>query len=230
VTSPAGATPNPVTGNTTTLGVRGDDAGGASGLTYTWTVLSEPVGAAAPTFSANGTNAAQNSTITFNAAGTYTFEVTLTDPAGLTATSDVTVFVGQTLTSIVVAPGNANVRGGGAVQFTATALDQFGNAMTVQPSLTWSLSGSGSLSASGVYTAPLAGWGTSVVQASADGLSSTVSVSFTSLPPSYLPGLPGLPGTGNSWNAWLNLLDAWMSELALFQSMWQALLAARSGH
>ena len=46
--------------------------------------------AATPTFSANGSNAAKNTTATFSKAGSYTFQVTITDAGGLTATSSVT--------------------------------------------------------------------------------------------------------------------------------------------
>src|SRR5262249_19164618 len=45
--SPASATPNPVTGTTTNLGVLGADPAGEATLTYTWTVVSEPTGATA---------------------------------------------------------------------------------------------------------------------------------------------------------------------------------------
>ena len=63
-----------------------------------------PSGAAAPTFSVNGSNAAQNTTATFSAAGAYVFTVTITDPGGMSVTSSVNVTVNQTLTSITVAP------------------------------------------------------------------------------------------------------------------------------
>ena len=42
-------------------------------------------------------------------AGNYTFQVTITDAAGLSVTSSVNVTVSQTLTSIVVSPGTATV-------------------------------------------------------------------------------------------------------------------------
>ena len=66
------------------------------GLTYTWTTTGTPP--APVTFSANGTNAAQSVTATFSKAGSYTFQVTVTDPGGYIATSSVTVTVNQTLT------------------------------------------------------------------------------------------------------------------------------------
>jgi hypothetical protein len=183
VVTPASATPNPVTGTTTNLSVLGGDSGGASSLTYTWSVLSAPSGAKAPTFSINASNAAYNTTATFYAAGTYTFEATITDTSGLSVTSDVTVTVNQTLTSIVVAPGTATVNDGGQQQFTATAEDQFGNAMSSQPAFTWTLTtGAGTLNSTGMYKAPSAGTGTATAQATASGQAVAASITFGSVP------------------------------------------------
>ena len=95
VAVPAAASPSPVTGTTAALSVLGADDAGASTLTYTWATAGTPP--APVTFSANGSNAAQNTTATFTAAGTYNFLVTITNPAGLTATSSVSVTVNQTL-------------------------------------------------------------------------------------------------------------------------------------
>ena len=81
VITPASASPNPVTGTTTSLGVLGDDNAGQSSLTYTWSVISQPSGATTPSFSINGTNAAQSSTATLHGAGNYTFLATMTDPS-----------------------------------------------------------------------------------------------------------------------------------------------------
>src|SRR5262249_22931852 len=84
----AHASPSPVAGTTTALSVLGADDGGEANLTYTWTATTVPSGTT-PTFSANGTNAAKNSTVTFNQAGSYTFQVTIKDGGGLTVTSSV---------------------------------------------------------------------------------------------------------------------------------------------
>jgi hypothetical protein len=154
--APASATPNPVTGISTTLRVLGADPAGESTLTYTWTVMSEPAGATAPTYSGNGTNAAKSTTATFFQAGNYTFQVTLRDASGSTTTSNVNVTVNQTFTSIRVSPGGGTVMENGSQQFTATTRDQFGQAMAAQPgSFTWSLgAGSvGTLSSTGLYQA-----------------------------------------------------------------------------
>jgi subtilase family serine protease len=181
VATPAGATPSPVTGTTTNLSVLGADDAGESNLTYTWSVSSAPSGAPVPTFSVNGTNAAKNTTATFYAAGNYTFNVTITDSGGLTVTSSTTVTVQQKVTSVGVTPGSATLATNGAQQFQATARDQFGNAMSTQPSFTWSMTGIGTLSGTGMYTAP-SSTGSATVQATGGGLSGSASVTVTGVP------------------------------------------------
>ena len=76
-----------------TLAVLGADDTGEATLTYTWTAVTLPSGATAPTFSVNGTNAAKNASVAFHANGTYLLQVTIRDPAGLTATSSTSVSV-----------------------------------------------------------------------------------------------------------------------------------------
>ncbi len=229
VVTPASATSNSVTGTTTGLSVRGNDDGGAGSLTYTWSVLSGPAGAAAPTFTVNGSNAAQNTTALFSQAGTYTFQVAIRDAAGLAVTSDVTVTVNQTWSSVLVTPGSSSVSTGGVVQLTALARDQFGNAMSQQPTWTWTLSGPGSLSGNGVYVAPSAGSGNAVVQASAAGMSGSASVSFAAPtpPPSSPPSPPSPPVASSPWAAWLRLIDQFIAQFSYFQSFWQSLFGGR---
>ena len=55
--------------------------------------LTMPDAAPMPTFSFNGTNAASNTTASFGQNGDYTFRATITDPSGLSASSDVSVRV-----------------------------------------------------------------------------------------------------------------------------------------
>jgi hypothetical protein len=185
VAAPASANPNPVHGTTTTLSVLGSDAAGESSLTYLWSVTSAPAGAPTPTFSANGTNAAKSNTATFYKAGSYTFQVTLTDPNGLTATSSVAVTVAHTVKSVTVSPGNVSVPNGNNQPFSATALDQFGMPLTPQPSLTWSVTnGLGTVNSSGTYTAPTSGTGVATVftNCGSAGGSASVTVTAASVP------------------------------------------------
>ena len=153
VATPASATPSTVTSTTTTLSVLGADDGGEANLTYTWAATTLPAGASAPTFSANGTNAAKQAVATFSKAGTYGFTVTIADAGGLTTTSSVNVAVNQSLASINISPSSVIIKVGSTQQFAATARDQFGNALATQPTFTWTTT-VGRISTSGLLTAP----------------------------------------------------------------------------
>jgi alpha-N-arabinofuranosidase len=177
VQTPAGASPSPVTGTTANLSVLGADSDGQSNLTYTWATTGTPP--AAVNFSANGTNAAANTTATFIAAGTYSFQVTITDPGGLTTTSTTSVTVDQTPVTASISPSSPTVGINTTTQFIASAVDQFGNPISTSSAVTWSLaSGSGSLSSNGLYTAPATA-GTATVTANLTGygtLTTTLSI------------------------------------------------------
>ena len=73
----------------------------------------------------------------FSKYGNYTFQVTITDPGGMTATSSVSVDVNQSLTTIVVSPSSVSLNAGAMQQFTATARDQFVATMATQPTFNW---------------------------------------------------------------------------------------------
>ena len=163
VANPATANPATVTGTTTALSVLGADDGGERNLTYQWAATSEAPATVA--FSLNGTNAAKNTVATFTQAGTYTFQVTMTDKSGLSATTSVTVVVNQTLTSLTVTPNNVTVAPGATQQFAASALDQFGSALATQPAITWS-AGAGEITPGGLFTAPQTNGPTTVTAAS----------------------------------------------------------------
>jgi hypothetical protein len=178
IVTAAAASPNPVAGSTTALSVLGADDGGESNLTYTWATTGTPP--AAVTFSANGTNAAKATTATFTKAGTYAFQVTAKDQAGLTATSTVSVVVNATLTSIVVSPSSASINTSATQQFTATARDQFATNLATQPTFTWTVSGGGSIS-SGLFTAGTTAGGPYTVTAKSGSVSGTASVTVTQL-------------------------------------------------
>ena len=180
VVTAASAAPNPVTGTTAALSVLGADDGGESSLIYTWSTTGTPP--AAVTLSANGTNAAKNTAATFTKAGTYTLQVVIADLGGLTATSALALTVNQTVTSIAVAPTTATVNVSATQQFTATARDQFATALATQPTFTWTVSGGGSISSSGLFTAGTTGGGPYTVTAASGGVSGTASVTVSSTP------------------------------------------------
>ena len=161
----------------------GHRPGGSFVLTYTWSAIRRrpPV-----SFSASTAPMPRvNTTATFSQAGSYTFQVIVADPSGLTATSDVTVNVEQDLTSIAVSPATATVAAGDSRQFAAQADDQFGDLVPLPgPVFAWSLvSGIGSINSfTGVYTAPGEA-GSAVVKASLGSLFGTASVTALRLRP-----------------------------------------------
>ncbi|NLE37552.1 MAG: hypothetical protein GX621_05960, partial [Pirellulaceae bacterium] len=198
VAVPASATPNPVVDATTALGVLGADDGGEAALTYTWTTTLRPAGAAAPTYSVNGTNGAKNTTATFYAAGDYGFRVTIADGDGMTATSDVLVTVNATLTSIIVSPSSPTLDLGKTLQFNASARDQFGRTLVPQPAFAWTAT-AGQITAGGLYTAP-ASPTVATVKAAFAGIEGTtqVTVDVKPLPTPWTSGDVGGPTPAGS--------------------------------
>ena len=222
VATPAAANPNPVTGTSTSLSVLGAYSAGESTLTYTWAATTLPAGAAAPVFSANGTNAAKNSTATFSEAGTYVLTATITDAGGGSVTSSVSVTVDQTATSVTVAPATVVLASGGTQQFTATAFDQFGAALASQPVFTWSAT-SGSITSGGLFTAaaaaatvtaeyPLAGGGS---------LSGAAQVSIDQ-PPTVATPAAASPATVTGTSTTLSVLGADVAGESTLTYTWTA--------
>ena len=203
VATPAAATPSPVTGTTTALSVLGADSGGESSLSYTWATTGTPP--AAVSFSANGSNAAKNTTATFSKAGSYTFQVTITDDGGLSTTSSVSVTVNQTLTSITVTPAAPSLASHATQQFTAAGFDQFGTAMSLGTT-TWSAT-AGSISASGLLTAPYASASVTVT-ATSGSVSGTTVATVTNAAPTVATAAAATPATVTGTTTALSVLGA----------------------
>ncbi|HEX2756010.1 MAG TPA: hypothetical protein VHM48_11130, partial [Candidatus Limnocylindrales bacterium] len=85
------------------------------------------------------------------------------------------------LTTITVAPANVLVQAGTTQQFTATGVDQFGQPLSPQPPFTWSVSGGGTISNGGLFTAGSTGGGPFMMTATSGSMSGTASVTVTSL-------------------------------------------------
>ena len=177
VVTPALASSSTVTGASTSLSILGDDDGGEANLTYTWKTTILPNGVSLPTFSAsNGTNAGKTTGVTFSLAGTYGFEVTITDGGGQSVSRSLFVSVVTTMTSIAVSPSPTTLIPGDKQQFTAVAKDQFGRSLATQPVFTWSATDNAIGTTSGLYTAPYEGASVTVTVHSG---SITGSCSFT---------------------------------------------------
>lgn len=195
IIAPASATPNPVTGTTTQLSVRATDDGGEGNLVYRWTA---PVMPAGVTFSANDTNAAKNTTVTFTAAGQYTFLVTVVDALGNAVTSTVDVEVQATPTTLTLQPITASVQVGQSLAFSASAADQFGAAMNPQPAFAWATTGGGSFDPNGLFTAGPTAGGPFTITVTTGALSATGQVSVTAAPDTELPMVSLTAPTGGT--------------------------------
>ena len=200
VATAAAASPNPVTGTTTSLSVLGADDGGEAALTYTWSAA----GPSPVSFSPNGTNAAKSSTAAFSAAGSYSITATITDGGGLTATSSVGVTVQQTLT-IAVSPSSARLNPGATQQFSATATDQFGGSMPA--TFAWSASGGGTIDATGLFTAGANPGGPFTITAWAGATSGGASVTINA-PPTVATPASASPNPVTATSTSLSVLGA----------------------
>jgi hypothetical protein len=169
------ANPNPVAAKTTALSVLGAENGNDSILTYTWSVAGLPNGAASPTFSANGTNAAKNFTATFFAAGSYTFKVTITDVNQASITSSVNVVVKQTLTRLTLSPTSSTLAINTTQQFSAHGFDQFNAAMPATVAWTLVKGSVGTIGSGGLYSAG-ASSGSATIHAASGSVAATAPV------------------------------------------------------
>ena len=185
VATSAAVNPSTVSGTTSALSVLGADDAGEGALVYTWAANTVPSGATV-TYLANGTNGAKNTTATFNRAGVYTLQCTIRDVPGLTVASSVNVTVCATLTIVTVSPAAATVAASATQQFTACGVDQFGQAKTA--TYTWTVSGGGTINATGLFTAGTTAGGPFIVTATSGGKGGTSSVTVTSTTDSKLGG------------------------------------------
>ncbi len=182
-----------INGKSVNLSILGADDGGESNLTYSWGAVGEAPGSVL--FSANGSNAAKNTTATFTRTGTYTLACTIFNGSNSVSAS-VQVTVQQIATSIAVSPGNSFVPAGGQQVFKATVYDQFGSALAQQPSFVWSLdSGSvGTIGSDGTYSVSIGATGSATVRATSGSVSgkATVLVQIPRTPENPSNALPGI--------------------------------------
>jgi hypothetical protein len=128
------------------------DTAGAGGLSYTWEVVSVSPSGYSQVYPSSADPSAATAFVT--GPGVYTFRLTVRDADGETASDEVTFNNDpRYITSLELTPAMATVPAGGTVQFTAVVRDQYGDPMPdVHPDL--SVFGPGSITQSGLYTAP----------------------------------------------------------------------------
>jgi uncharacterized delta-60 repeat protein len=102
--TPATPSATTIAGTSVGLSALGQDDGGEGNLTYTWSVIGKPDGAADPAFDVNDTQEARFTTARFSQAGAYQFRLTISDAKGLTAVSQCSVNVTQVASGISIVP------------------------------------------------------------------------------------------------------------------------------
>ena len=117
-----------MTGTTAALSVLGADDAGESTLTYTWATTGTPP-APRSTFSANGSNAAKNTTATFSEAGNYSLPGHDHRRRRADGHQQRQRDGQPDADGIAVTPAMPTLASHAQQQFTATAEDQFGAAL-----------------------------------------------------------------------------------------------------
>jgi hypothetical protein len=206
IATAASASPVIVSSTSTIVSVLGADDNGEANLTYTWAATVTP--GASVTFSTNGSNAAKTTTATFTNAGSYTFQVSVKDAGNLTATSSVSVMVNQTASGVTISPASVTLDTAASQQFSATVIDQFAHTISSMP-LIWSVSGNGTVSSGGLFTAGKTA-GTATISASSGSISGTAMVTVQTAGNSVvIYGDTLATGYNNySWSSTCNFNDA----------------------
>jgi len=130
--------------------------------------------------------------------GQYTFTIYAADSSGKHGNAQFTLTLNQPPVSISLAPGTLTMPSQGTQQFLATVLN------ATNPAVTWKLSGGGTLSASGSYSAPKVTSNTTVkitatsVADTTKSATSTITVTNTTVPPvalevAFPPNYPSQP-------------------------------------
>jgi hypothetical protein len=130
------------------------------------------------------------------ASTTYNYRVISRDAAGNRATSANFTFSTATvpvLTTIRVSPATATIKTSATQQFSALALNQFGTAMSPQPTFTWAVaSGPGSINSFGLFTATRKK-GNATVTASAGGKNGSASITVSNSAPTLASSSTATP-------------------------------------
>jgi len=149
--------------------VTDDDQPAGATVSTVWSVQSGPAGV-----SFSDVNAV-DTTVTFTIEGTYILELTA-DDTDLQSSDTVTVIVeaAPALVSVAVTPADVLLLTGGTQTFSATGMDQYGDAIAVN--FTWTASG-GSIDQAGNYVAGGA-IGAFTVTATAGAVSATANVTI----------------------------------------------------
>lgn len=133
-----------VTGTSVRAAVLGADDGGENNLRYTWTVVTLPSNATVG-FSTNANNAAKRTTLTFDRVGAYVIRVAVTDQAGLSASSTISLSVVPAVAQLqLLTPNGLPIQSNSTLQVTRAnhrmqvrGLDQFGKVVGNLSRIDW---------------------------------------------------------------------------------------------
>jgi hypothetical protein len=204
------AVPNPVvSGATTVLSVAATDPNQLA-LSYVW---SAPAGATL------SSSSALSPTATFSAAGSYTFNVVVTNTQGLQASGSVMVVVNQSLTLIVVSPSSITLPVCGNQTFVASGVDQFGNSMGVVAAA-WSATG-GKITSQGVFTAGLT-IGSATATATVGNLTATASIALFDPAPTIVNPATAVPNPVTGTATSLSVLGSDLEGASTLIYTWSA--------
>ena len=89
---------------------------------------------------------------------------------------------GATAPMIILSPPSATLEPGSAQQFSATAYDASGNAVTPQPAFSWSISAGGSIDSNGLLTAGTGAGGPYTVSVTSGTMAATAPVTIVNIP------------------------------------------------
>ncbi len=154
------------------------------------------------TVSVDGTTLTNSIDVAGLTGGTYDATVTVS-ASGAAEPKDyavsLTVRGTPVLTTVTLSPSSATLPAGGQVQFTATALDQFGDPLAPQPSFTWEALSCGSVTQSGLFTAPQQDGAGCTVRATTSHDATTVSGDATVTVSAFLLYDDFSDGNDNGW-------------------------------
>lgn len=164
-----------------------DEESDSEPMTYTWNATGpEPA-----FFSRNGTENADSTQVSFEAAGLYQINVTVTNAQGLSSVSAAFLDVRPQASRVRVQPESASLEFEETLDFSANLIDQFEEALSLDPEFTWSAS-AGTISKVGRYDATAAGENITVTATTATGETLSGTAQITVLPAPATVNLEGL--------------------------------------
>jgi sialate O-acetylesterase len=180
LTSVPVATLDPEDTSSILLTASASDDGPLSQMYFTWSLLSGPSGGATASFAKNHTRNSSSSSVSarVNEPGTYVFRVTVSDLYGDQNSADISIEMPSVPASIETEPTYGAIAPNGSLSFSGRVCNQFGQTLSNQPALTWTVTGAGTITSDGTYSAS-ASEGLTSIHVSGAGVNETRVVAVT---------------------------------------------------